>query len=101
MGNITLLIAVIGCLLVFFSRPVHGLAAYIILSIWYPYCIGTVSIGTIDFSVGRIVIIVLFMKIFFATNLAENFRVIWLDKCVVILFVAEVVAGLVTIEPMQ
>jgi len=63
--------------------------------------VGTVSVGTIDFSVGRIVIIALFAKILFSTNLAENFKVIWLDRLVVILFVAEVLAGFTTIEPMR
>lgn len=101
MNHTTILIAVIGCGLVLWLRPVYGLAVYIILSMWYPYCVGTVSVGTIDFSVGRIVIIVLFVKIFLSTNLAENFKVIWLDKLVVILFVAEVVAGFKNVEPMK
>jgi len=101
MESVTLLLAAIGCLLVLWLRPVYGLAAYIILSIWYPYCIGTVSIGTIDFSVGRIVIIALFAKIFLSTDLITNFKVIWLDKLVVILFVAEIIAGFTTTEPMK
>lgn len=101
MEALTFLLAVIGGLLVLWLRPVHGLAVYIILSIWYPYCVGTVSVGTIDFSVGRIVIIALFAKIFSVTNLANRFKVIWLDKFIVILFVAEVVAGFTTIELMK
>lgn len=101
MEAITLIIAAAGCMLVFFVRPVYGLAVYIILSMWYPYCVGTVSVSTIDFSVGRIVIIALFVKIFLSTNLTEKFKVIWLDKLVVILFVAEVIAGFTTTEPMK
>lgn len=101
MESITLLIAAVGCILVLSVRPIHGLAVYIILAIWYPYCVGTVSIGTIDFSVGRIVIIVLFARILFDTDLAKGFRFIWLDKLVVILFVAEVLAGLKNIEPTE
>lgn len=101
MGSITLLIAVIGCLLVFFLRPVYGLAVYVILSMWHPYCVGTVSVGTIDFSVGRIVIIALFAKIFLSTDLATKLKVVWLDRFVVILFLAEVIAGLTTIETMK
>jgi len=68
---------------------------------WYPYCVGTVSVGTIDFSVGRVVIIVLFIKIFSATNLVNKFKVVWLDKLVVILFIAEAVAGFTTTELMR
>lgn len=101
MVAVTLLLGATGCLLVLLLRPVYGLAVYIILSMWYPYCVGTVSVGTIDFSVGRIVIIALFAKIFFSTNLTENFKVIWFDRLVVILFAAEVIAGLTTIETMR
>lgn len=101
MITLTLLIAAVGCLLVLWLRPVYGLAVYVILSMWYPYCVGTVSVGTIDFSVGRIVIIVLFAKIFLNTDLATKFKVVWLDRLVVILFAAEVIAGLTTVEPMK
>lgn len=101
MEAIILSFAAAGCLLVFFLRPVYGLAIYVMLSMWFPYCIGTVSVGTIDFSVGRIVIIALFIRIFFGTNLTGKFKAIWLDRFVVILFVAEVLAGFTTIEPMR
>jgi len=101
MEPVTLLLAAIGCILVVFVRPVLGLAVYAILSMWYPYCVGTVSVGTIDFSVGRIVIIALFAKVLFSTNLTTNFKVIWLDKLVVILFLAEILAGFTTTEPMR
>ncbi|UCE98815.1 MAG: O-antigen ligase family protein [Planctomycetota bacterium] len=101
MEGVTLFLAAAGCLLVLFLRPVLGLAVYVVLSMWYPYCVGTVSIGTVDFSVGRIVIIALFVKIFLNTDLASKFKVVWLDRLVVILFVAEVVAGLVTVESMK
>ncbi|MCK4913153.1 MAG: hypothetical protein KAI59_05150 [Planctomycetes bacterium] len=101
MEAVTLLLAATGCLLVLLLRPVYGLAVYVILSMWYPYCVGTVSVGTIDFSVGRIVIIALFVKIFLSTDLARKFKVVWLDRLVVILFVAEVLAGFTTTEPMR
>ena len=101
MTGLTLIIAVIGCLLVLFLKPIQGLIVYVILSMWYPYAIGTVSLGTIDFSAGRIVTIVLFAKIFFNTNLAANFKFVLLDKLVIILFVAEVVAGVTTTEFMD
>ena len=98
---LTLLIAVVGCFLVIFFRPALGLAVYVIVSMWYPYCVGTISIGSIDFSVGRIVIIALFFKIFFSTNLVSNFKVILLDKLIIILFVAELVAGLANVDAMK
>jgi len=101
MEGVTLLVAAVGCLLVLCVRPVYGLAAYVILNMWYPYYMGTIKLGTLDFSAGRIIIVVLFIKIFSSTNLAGKFKVIWLDRLVVILFLAEVAAGLTTTEPMQ
>jgi hypothetical protein len=101
MELVTLLIAAVGCLLVLFVRPIYGLAVYAILSMWYPYGVGTVSLGTIDFSAGRIVIIVLFVKIFLSTNLTGKFRFIWIDRFVIILFIAEIMAGMVTTELMR
>lgn len=95
---LTILVAIIVSVLVAFLRPVLGLAVYIIVSMWHPYCVGTVSVGTIDFSVGRIVIIVLFAKVFLSTKLAHEFKFIWLDKLVIILFVAELIAGVMNIE---
>lgn len=100
MEGLTLIIAAIGCLLVLSLKPVQGLAVYVILSMWYPYGVGTVKAGTIDFSVGRIVIIILFAKILLSSNLVKNFKIIWLDKLVVLLFLAEVAAGLTTTELM-
>ena len=101
MEAVTLLLAAVGCLLVLCLRPIYGLVVYVILSMWHPYCVGTVSVGTIDFSVGRIVIIAFFVKIFLSTDFATKFKVIWLDRLVVILFVAEIVAGFTTTEPMR
>ena len=101
MGSVTISLAVVGCILVVFVRPVYGLAVYSILSMWYPYMVGTVKVGTLDFSVGRIVLIVLFLNVLLNTKLAAKFRVIWLDRLVVILFVAEAVAGLATTEMMK
>lgn len=53
MGDITSLIAASGCMLVLCIRAVYGLTVRSILSMWCPYSMGTVSVGTIDFSVGR------------------------------------------------
>jgi hypothetical protein len=98
---LTILVAITGSVLVAFLRPVLGLSVYAILSMWYPYCVGAVSVGTIDFSVGRIVIIALFFKIFFSANLVSRFKIILLDKLVIILFAAEVVAGITKIDAMK
>lgn len=101
MDALTLIIAVAGCFLVTSKKPIHGLAVYVVVSIWYPYGVGTVSLGSIDFSVGRIVILALFLKIFFGTSLVDRFKLIWLDRFVLILFASEVLAGLTTIPAMK
>ena len=101
MNFLTLSIAVVGVILVISLKPIHGLSVYTILAIWYPYGVGTVSVGTIDFSVGRIVIIALFVKIFLSSELTNKFKLIWLDRLVVLLFVAEILAGFATTEPIQ
>ncbi|MBN2133423.1 MAG: hypothetical protein JW741_28245 [Sedimentisphaerales bacterium] len=95
---LTILIAIIASLLVASVRPVIGLIVYVVLSMWYPYAVGTVSVGTIDFSVGRIVILVLLTKVLFGTKLTQEFKVIWLDRLVVLLFAAELVAGVTNVE---
>ena len=97
MNYLTPIIAIIGCLLVASRKPIYGLCTYLVISIWYPYGLGTVSLGSIDFSAGRIVILLLFFKIFFGTKLVNNFKFVWLDRFVIILFIAEIVAGLTTI----
>ena len=101
MGNITPIIAAGGVAVVLYLRPVRGLALYAILSMWYPYAVGTLQVGTIDFSVGRIVIVVLLAKILIGTDLASKFKLMWLDKLVIILFAAEIVAGLTTTGAME
>lgn len=101
METLTIVVAVVGSLVTAFVRPVYGLVVYVILSMWYPYGIGTIKLGTVDFSVGRIALIVLFIKVLADKNIMARFKVIWLDRLMVILFAAEILAGLTTTEPMK
>jgi len=98
MQIITVLLAVVGSFLALSVRPVYGLIVYIISFLGYPYGAGLLSIGTIDFSVSRIIIIALFARVILTPELTKNFKVMWLDRLVVILFAAEIAAGLVTSE---
>lgn len=98
MQIITVLLALFGSFLALSVRPVYGLIVYIVSFLSYPYGAGLLSIGTIDFSVSRVIIIVLFIKVILTPELTKSFRVMWLDRLVVILFAAEVAAGLVTSE---
>ena len=74
MQSTTLSVALIGSILVLVLRPPYALAAYIAALVWYPDYL-RISIGTIDISVGRIVITVLLLRCLCNSQLRRNF--IW------------------------
>lgn len=92
MQALTLLIAAIASFLVFFLTPIYGLIVYIAAFAWYPTYI-TAPVGTIDFTVRRIVILAIFAKLFLLTDLPTRFKFVWLDKLVIIYFAAQLLAG--------
>jgi hypothetical protein len=92
----TLIIAVIASLVVFMFRPTVGIIAYVAVIAFYPSNV-TVQIGTIDFSAGRIVILALYAKLFFATSLPRNFKMVWMDKLIIVFFIAQLAAGAVNV----
>ncbi|MHC4561001.1 MAG: hypothetical protein ACYS80_27275, partial [Planctomycetota bacterium] len=61
MYGTTLTIAVLGSILALVLRPPYALAAYVTTLIWYPPYL-RISIGTLDLSVGRIVVAVLLLR---------------------------------------
>jgi len=95
MQGVTLLIAAIASSLVFFLAPIYGLVVYIASFAWYPTYL-TVPVGTIDFTVRRLVILAIFANLFLLTDLPKRFRFIWLDKLVIIYFAAQFIAGATT-----
>jgi len=94
MAVVTLLIAVVGLVTVLLVRPLYGLIVTTVLYMWYPYGAGVLSVGSIDFSVGRVAVMALVLKGLLTSSLTSRFRAIWLDGLVIILFVAEIMAGL-------
>ncbi|MHC4596107.1 MAG: hypothetical protein ACYS19_14355, partial [Planctomycetota bacterium] len=66
MEGVTLTVALVAGVLVFFLRPVYGLIVYIAAIAWYPTYL-TVPVGTIDFTLRRIVILFIFAKLFLQT----------------------------------
>ena len=95
MQNVTLMIAGIAGVLILWLSPIYALIVYLASAVWYPgYC--TVKLGTIDFSVSRIVMMVLYVKILLGTDLVKRFRWIWLDKIMLIYFVAQIAANIGT-----
>lgn len=95
MASVTLAIAAVLSLLAFVLSPMNALIVFIAARIWYPPYL-TVPMGTIDFSVSRIVTIALFANILLRTRLVSKFRLITLDKVVLVYFAAQIIAGFMT-----
>jgi len=93
----TLLIAIMAGVLVFFLSPVYGVIVYVAALAWYPSYL-SVPVGTIDFTLRRIVILAIFAKLFLQTDLPSRFKFIWLDKLIIIYFAAQLLAGATTTE---
>ena len=95
MQSVTLTISAIACAMVLSLSPIYALVVYVAALALYPSFL-TVPVGTIDFTMLRIIIIAVYVKIFLLTDLSRRFKFMWVDKLVVIYFVAEVAAGLTT-----
>jgi len=92
MEALTLIVGCVLAVMVFFVRPVYGLILYVGAIAWYPSYL-MVSVGTIDFTVRRIVVLALLAKLLLQTKAARPFRFVLLDKLVVAYFAAELLAG--------
>mgnify|MGYP001586481228 CR=1 FL=1 len=97
MQGVTLTISAIACVLVFSLSPIYALVVYLAAFSLYPSNLA-VPVGTIDFTVLRIVIIAVYVKIFLLTDLPSRFKLMWVDKLVIIYFVAQIAAGLTTTQ---
>lgn len=95
MEGLTFTIGILVSIAVFFVQPVHGLILYLASLIWYPSYL-TVSVGTIDFTVCRIVVVAMLFRLLLQDDAVRSFRLILLDKLVVLYFAAELVAGMMT-----
>ena len=95
MEGLTLLLGLVASAVVFLLPPVYALIAYIVALAWYPAFL-SVQLGTIDFTLRRIVIVALFAKLLLQTNLPGRFKFIWLDKLVIIYFGAQLLSGALT-----
>ena len=96
----TLLIAIMAGVLVFFLSPVYGVIVYVAALAWYPQYL-SVPVGTIDFTLRRIVILAIFAKLFLQTDLPRRFKFIWLDKLIIIYFAAQLLAGATTTQSLM
>jgi hypothetical protein len=83
MQGVTLIFALIACLLVITLRPQYALAAYITALLWYPSFLA-VSVGTVDIVVGRFVVMVLLIRCILDDELRSKFVWSRLDTFVTI-----------------
>jgi len=97
MQGVTLTIAAVACAFVFALSPIYGLAVYVAAFSLYPSFLA-VQVGTIDFTVLRIVILAVYARIFLLTDLPRRFRFAWVDKLVIVYFAAQIAAGLTTAQ---
>ncbi|AQT69452.1 Lipid A core - O-antigen ligase [Anaerohalosphaera lusitana] len=95
MTAITMIIAALGSGLVILAQPIWGLIIYITLLAWYPSYL-KVSLSGIDFSVGRIIILAVFLRILMHSELLSRFRLNTADKLIIVYFAAQTVAGMFT-----
>ena len=72
MQGVTLIIAVIGSMAVLVLQPAYALAAYVATLVWFPDFL-RVNIGTIELSVGRIIVTVLLLRCLLNDELRRKF----------------------------
>ncbi len=83
MDELTLIAGISFSVLVIFLRPGYALAAYITALLWYPNYM-MISIGTIDISIGRIVVTVLLLRCLFDSKISKSFKWTSVDTWIVI-----------------
>ena len=91
----TLSIAIIASTIVVFVRPLYGLIVYSAAMVLYPQYL-TFPVFTVNFTICRLVIIVLLAKVFLGTDISRHFKFILLDKLVILFFACVIIAGAVT-----
>ena len=87
----TLLFSIIGSIFIFYLPPINSLIIFIIGLTWYPQLL-TISISSIDFSLSRILIICVMIKIFTQTNLIKDFKWHIIDSFMILYLLARLIA---------
>lgn len=95
MVGATLTVAILASILVFLLPPFAALIVYIAAFVWYPTYLSA-PIGTIDFTVSRIIMLVFYIKLYIMTKHFSRFKFIWLDKLVIFYYLAQLLAAVTT-----
>ncbi len=91
----TLLLAISISIIIIFSKPFNGLLLYYISLVWYPTS-NTIYLGTLNFSVSRITILALIIKILLDNSILQKYSIKTIDKCMILYFVGQLFSGLFT-----
>ncbi len=91
MQSVTLLIAISGFILAFSLKPMQGLFIYLAGLFWYSQYL-VVSIGTVDFTVTKIIILGLLANIFFRTRLVHEFKWNLMDTLIMLFIIGRFIA---------
>ncbi len=73
MESLTAAIAIVGCLLILIFKPVGGLIVYCIGTFAYPQYV-TLQLVTLDFSISRILILVIFLQLVLRYHRLRQFK---------------------------
>ena len=93
MDALTIVVAALAFGLILLTRPVTALVIYIASMILYPMCL-TVPLGTVDFTVPRIVIMAVYAKVFTSGgDPLKGYRWCRVDTFVIVLPILETIAG--------
>ncbi len=88
---VTSLLAFIVSVLVLALRPVYGFCIYLVALFGYSQSL-TVPLGTIDFNLGRIVILAVLAKAIFGRGLLRSFKWNWMDTGILACYLGHVLA---------
>ena len=95
MGSFTLLLSIAICLLIMTVKRDKWLIIYIAALIWYPTYL-TVKLGTIDFSLSRIVIFWIFLNLIFRRNVLTTFKFALIDYVMILYVILRFVSTIST-----
>jgi hypothetical protein len=96
MDAITFFIAVLLSIFTFVCTPIKAFIILCSAIVWYPDFL-TIKLGVIDFTVPRILIIVLYANLFLRTNKLESFRFMYIDAFVILAFIGKFTALLANV----
>lgn len=95
MQGITIVIALISATLILLNNNKKWIIIYVALLAYYPDYL-TLKLGTVDFTVSRVIMIFMFALILFKKDIVNNFKWILLDKLVIIAFIGQIISSIPT-----